>query len=99
MKKFLIFLCLSLFISCQIVDKETETCIVDKIYHRPYTTTHFVKVGNVNVPRRVHHPESYELKLYSKELNKVFHKIVSKNQFDFLCIGDTIIYPYRVIEF
>ena len=99
MKKFLIFLCFSLFISCQIVDKETKTCIVDKIYYRSYTSTYFSKVGNVTVPRMVHHPEKYELKLYSPELNKVFHKTVSKNQFDFLCIGDTIIYPYRVIEF
>lgn len=99
MKKFLIFLCLSLFISCQIVDKETKTCIVDKTYYRSYTSTHFTKVGNVHVPRHIHHPERYELKLYSKELNKVFHKTVSKNQYDLFCIGDTIICTYQIIEF
>ena len=99
MKKFLIFLCLSLLVSCQIVDKETKTCIVDKIYYRPYTSTHFSKVGNVTVPRYTHHPERYELKLYSQELNKTFRKTVSKSQYDLLCIGDTIIYIYQVIEF
>jgi hypothetical protein len=99
MKKFLIFLCLSLFVSCQIVDKETKTCIVDKIYYRSHTSTYFTKVGNVTVPRMVHHPEKYELKLYSPELNKVFHKTVSKNQYDLFCIGDSIICTYQVVEF
>lgn len=99
MKKFLIFLCFSLFVSCQIVDKETKTCVVDKIYHRSYTSTHFTKVGQVTVPRHVHHPEKYELKLYSPELNKAFYKAVSKNQYDLFCVGDTIIYTYQVIEF
>lgn len=99
MKKILIFLCLSLFVSCQIVDKETKTCVVDKIYYRSYTSTHFTKVGKVHVPRYVHHPERYELKLYSNELNKTFRKTVSKSQYDLLHIGDTVIYIYQVTEF
>ena len=62
MKKllFLLLLVVSL-VSC--VEKETTCAVANKVYHKPYTTTYFVKVGYVYTPRKCYHAERYELVL------------------------------------
>lgn len=97
MKKllFLLLLVVSL-VSC--VEKETTCAVANKVYHKPYTTTHFVKVGHVHTPRKHYHTERYELVLYSPTCNRVFHRNVSKMHFDNLNIGDSVILKFKTFR-
>ena len=97
MKKllFLLLLVVSL-VSC--VEKETTCAVANKVYHKPYTTTHFIKVGHVHTPRKHYHAERYELVLYSPTCNHVFHRDVSKTQFDKFNIGDSVIIKFKTFR-
>lgn len=85
-----------LLVSC--VEKETTCAVANKVYHKPYTTTHFIKVGHVHTPRKHYHAERYELVLYSPTCNQVFHRNVSKTQFDNLNIGDSVIIRFKTFK-
>lgn len=51
----------SLLDSCGRPEKEGYGEIIGKYYHEPYTTTTFIKSGDVNVPITTFHPERWSV--------------------------------------
>lgn len=95
MKKILIlFVSIFLLISCEVVQTETYCVIVDKIYQQPYTTHRTIN----GIRHRCHYPERYLLITYSPVLEEEIHKEVSRDQYETLNIGDSIIHSYYAVK-
>jgi hypothetical protein len=99
MKKFVFLLLILTFSSCIEVIHEHNCCIVNKVYHEPYTEIKYVKTSECGIlPVRTKHDEKYVLILYSIDLNKTIKHEIEKELYEKYNIGDTVLFYYETVE-
>ena len=92
-KLLLLLLTVVLLSSCEKVT--VLGCVVQKSYHKPYTTTSFIRTANgACIPRVHHHAEQYEIIIHNSEINKGVRRTVSQHQYEIINIGDSVYFTY-----
>lgn len=98
MKKIVFLLLLLTFCSCVEIIHEHNCCIVNKVYHEPYTDIRYIKNSNKGItPVKTKKDEKYVLILHSIDLNETFKKEVEKELYEKHNIGDTLSLYYTTI--
>ena len=99
MKKIVFLLLILTFTSCVEVIYENHYCIVNKVYHEPYTDIRYIKNSDGGItPLKTKNNEKHVLILHSIDLNETIKKEVEKEFYEKHNIGDTISLFYTTLE-